>query len=140
VLAVSPGAVLGTLCSQSSGGTLWRVGQANLDDIMNTLVAAAAATVFMVLVALWLAWLWHGWPRQRMALVLGVTPLLLPPVMLGVAWLQISGTPALGWLATGLPASGLAWLDCCRRDAAPVWHDHRGLYGARPATGASVSA
>ncbi len=76
---------------------LWETWQSNDREIINTIVLATAGALLITGVAFALVVCWRGWPARarHVALWLCVAPMLVPPVMSGIALLGFWNRPPI---------------------------------------------
>ncbi len=89
--------------------TVW---DANDVELLNSLWLATIGTLLIVSLAFLLVITWRSWPRARHWLLpLGVLPILVPPVLLGVALILFYNRPQFALIYGGLPPTGSVPLD-----------------------------
>jgi ABC-type Fe3+ transport system permease subunit len=113
VLLLSPGAVLGVFFSQLRPWSVLRESWASNDvEIINTMRLATLGALCITAFAWFLVPMWRAWPQRlrQGALALCVAPLLIAPILLGVALINFWNRPGFPpFMAIGrLPASVLS--------------------------------
>ncbi|HEX8237328.1 MAG TPA: ABC transporter permease subunit [Abditibacteriaceae bacterium] len=114
VLLLSPGAVLGVFLSQLRPlNILWESWASNDVEIINTMRLATLGALFITAMALLLVPAWRAWPSRlrQTALTLCVAPLLVAPILLGVALINFWNRPGLSIVYGDWPLTGITFLD-----------------------------
>ena len=80
----------------TSPSQAWSVVAANSDAVQNTLLLPLCAALGLTFCAFLLATMWRGWPARwrSLALLLSLSPLLVTPVVLGVALIETWNYPS----------------------------------------------
>ncbi len=97
-----------------SGGEVWaRVWESNEREIINSVLLAALGTFFIVVFSALLVGAWNHWPRAwaNRARDIAIAPLLIAPILVGVALIGCYNRPGWDWLYAGPPPTGNATLD-----------------------------
>jgi iron(III) transport system permease protein len=91
---------------------LSRVWSSNDVELNNTIGLATVGTVSIILFALILILGWRWWPSlRRLVMPFAIAPLLVPPVLLGIALIYFYNRPQFALIYGGLPLTGNYWLD-----------------------------
>jgi iron(III) transport system permease protein len=92
-------------------GVLPRVWQSNDVELVNSIGLASAGTFLIICTALMMVLACRVWPALRRLMPLSVVPLLVPPVLLGIALIYFYNRPQFALVYGGLPPTGNAGLD-----------------------------
>ena len=123
LLAISPLAPLVVFANQLRPmGVLWQTWDANLAEIINTIVVATSAATLMTFVALMLVAAWRDWPTRarELATKLFVAPLSVSPILMGLALIGFYNRPFFALLYGGIAPTGQPVVDFLG-DAATRW-------------------
>ncbi|MBV9866939.1 MAG: iron ABC transporter permease [Abitibacteriaceae bacterium] len=114
IFIASPTAILGVFISQlQKPHILYEMWNTNEPEILNTFALASTATLGILLVSFAAATLWRGWPLwwRNVTVALAITPLLVAPVMLGVALINFWNRDQFALIYGGLPDTGYPMID-----------------------------
>ena len=107
-------APIGIFLTQAGGGEVWaRVWESNEQEIYNTILLAALGTICIVIISVLLVGAWKSWP-QRLANVardIAIAPLLIAPILVGVALISCYNRPGWDWIYAGPPPTGSEFWD-----------------------------
>jgi ABC-type Fe3+ transport system permease subunit len=114
VLLLSPGAVLGVFISQLRPWSVLQDSWASNDvEIINTMRLATLGALCITAFVLFLVPAWRAWPQRlrQSALTLCVAPLLVAPILLGVALINFWNRPGFSIVYGDWPLTGIGFLD-----------------------------
>jgi iron(III) transport system permease protein len=114
VLGVAVGAPVWVFARQmKSATTFFDVWRDNSEELWNTILLSWLAAPCIAYIAFMAVTSWRLWParHQKTALVLGVLPLLFPPITLGIALISFYNREAFALVYGGLAPTGHALLD-----------------------------
>jgi iron(III) transport system permease protein len=114
ILIVSPGAVIAIFGHQAQPFSVFsNVWISNRSEIGNTIIAATLAATVLIFLAVALITSWRDWPPrlQKIALLACLLPLLIAPVMTGIAAISFWNRPGLDFVLSDAPQMGWPPLD-----------------------------
>ena len=107
-------APLGVFVMQAGTGEVWpRVWESNGQEIYNTVLLAALGTILIVIISALLVGAWKAWPQRwaNAARDVAIAPLLIAPILVGVALISCYNRPGWDWIYAGPPPTGNQTLD-----------------------------
>ena len=109
-------APVGVFASQIglSGNEVWaRVWDSNHQEISNSILLAAIGTILIVILSALLVGAWKHWPQRwaNVARDVAIAPLLIAPILIGVALISCYNRPGWDWIYAGPPPTGNAIFD-----------------------------
>lgn len=114
VLLLSPGAVLGVFISQLRTLSILRESWSSNDiEVFNTMRLATLGALLITGMALLLVPTWRAWPQRlrQSALTLCAAPLLVAPILLGVALINFWNRPGFSVVYGDWPLTGISVFD-----------------------------
>ena len=90
-----------------------RVWESNRQEIYNTVLLAALGTLCIVVISALLVGAWKSWPQRLSngARDIAIAPLLIAPILIGVALISCYNRPGWDWIYAGPPPTENQTLD-----------------------------